>query len=165
MFTADEKLQKILEERNELSTEIDRLKKEAEENGLPLHEVYNKNMRLVLRYVELNEAVQFYLQSKNKQSKNEKRNFVKKNREKILEYQGSECYVCKLDHAPMLEIHHILPLKDGGDNSLDNLVPLCPNCHRLAHISKDKNKNSDTQNWMLENLSVKAYSRLCEVSR
>lgn len=32
-----------------------------------------------------------------------------------------------------LEIHHIIPVSEGGDDKLENLIPLCPNCHRLAH--------------------------------
>ena len=32
-----------------------------------------------------------------------------------------------------LEIHHIVQVADGGGNELDNLLPLCPNCHALHH--------------------------------
>lgn len=31
-----------------------------------------------------------------------------------------------------LEIHHIKPVCYGGDDSLDNLIPLCRKCHRYA---------------------------------
>ena len=31
------------------------------------------------------------------------------------------------------EIHHIFPVKDGGTNDYDNLILLCPNCHKEAH--------------------------------
>jgi hypothetical protein len=30
-----------------------------------------------------------------------------------------------------LEIHHIVWVKDGGDNGPDNLLALCPNCHSM----------------------------------
>ena len=39
------------------------------------------------------------------------------------------------------EIHHIVPIADGGDNSKGNLILLCPNCHKQVHfgiISKDR---------------------------
>lgn len=34
---------------------------------------------------------------------------------------------------PYLEAHHIIPLADDGSDSLDNIVALCPNCHRKMH--------------------------------
>lgn len=37
--------------------------------------------------------------------------------------------------SPYLEVHHIIPLSDGGDDSVANAVALCPNCHRAAHFS------------------------------
>lgn len=37
---------------------------------------------------------------------------------------------------PYLESHHIIPLSDGGRDAIDNVVALCPNCHRKMHILK-----------------------------
>ena len=34
---------------------------------------------------------------------------------------------------PYLETHHIIWLADGGDDSINNTVALCPNCHRKMH--------------------------------
>lgn len=34
---------------------------------------------------------------------------------------------------PFLEVHHVVPLADGGDDSLENVMALCPNCHRFEH--------------------------------
>lgn len=34
---------------------------------------------------------------------------------------------------PFLESHHIKWLSDGGEDSLQNTVALCPNCHRKMH--------------------------------
>ena len=38
---------------------------------------------------------------------------------------------------PYLEEHHLIRLADGGDDSVDNAVALCPNCHRKMHIVND----------------------------
>lgn len=38
------------------------------------------------------------------------------------------------DMSPYLEVHHIIPLSDGGEDSLDNVVAVCPNCHRRYHF-------------------------------
>jgi 5-methylcytosine-specific restriction enzyme A len=35
---------------------------------------------------------------------------------------------------PFLEIHHIEWFAKGGEDTLDNTVALCPNCHRKLHI-------------------------------
>ena len=37
---------------------------------------------------------------------------------------------------PYLEVHHRVFLADGGDDSLDNTMALCPNCHRKAHYGQ-----------------------------
>lgn len=39
---------------------------------------------------------------------------------------------------PYLEEHHLDRLADGGDDSVDNAVALCPNCHRKMHIVNDE---------------------------
>lgn len=35
---------------------------------------------------------------------------------------------------PYLEVHHIKMLKDGGSDTIDNVIALCPNCHRERHF-------------------------------
>ena len=34
-----------------------------------------------------------------------------------------------------LEVHHIVWLAKGGADALENVVALCPNCHRKMHIN------------------------------
>ena len=43
------------------------------------------------------------------------------------------------DGEPFLEVHHIKELANGGSDSFDNVIALCPNCHRKIHILKDEN--------------------------
>ena len=38
------------------------------------------------------------------------------------------------DGSPYLEIHHVIHLADGGEDTVENAVALCPNCHREAHF-------------------------------
>ena len=41
---------------------------------------------------------------------------------------------CRIkDGTPYLEVHHKIQLAKGGEDSLENTVVLCPNCHRWAH--------------------------------
>jgi HNH endonuclease len=37
------------------------------------------------------------------------------------------------DGTPYLEVHHKIQLSKGGEDTLDNTVALCPNCHRKTH--------------------------------
>jgi 5-methylcytosine-specific restriction protein A len=39
----------------------------------------------------------------------------------------------RLDGRPYLEVHHRRRLADGGDDSVENAMALCPNCHRERH--------------------------------
>ena len=38
--------------------------------------------------------------------------------------------------GPYLEGHHVQPLADGGPDTIENAVAVCPNCHRKVHILK-----------------------------
>jgi hypothetical protein len=40
----------------------------------------------------------------------------------------------KSDGTPYLEVHHKTPLAQGGDDTYENTVALCPNCHRQMHF-------------------------------
>lgn len=35
---------------------------------------------------------------------------------------------------PFLEVHHVLWLSKGGNDTIENTVALCPNCHRKMHV-------------------------------
>ncbi|WP_413817679.1 HNH endonuclease [Pseudomonas viridiflava] len=34
-----------------------------------------------------------------------------------------------------MEVHHKIRLADGGLDTLENAVALCPNCHRATHYA------------------------------
>lgn len=40
------------------------------------------------------------------------------------------------DNRSYLEVHHIVPLGEGGDDTLINAAALCPSCHRELHFGK-----------------------------
>jgi 5-methylcytosine-specific restriction protein A len=51
------------------------------------------------------------------------------------------CQLCSLpapfknhNGDPFLEIHHIVPLAEGGQDTIGNVAALCPNCHRKMHV-------------------------------
>ena len=40
------------------------------------------------------------------------------------------------DGTPFLEVHHKILLSDGGEDTVENAIALCPNCHRELHFGR-----------------------------
>ncbi len=49
-----------------------------------------------------------------------------------------------LYNIPYVEVHHIKRLADGGEDTLKNIVCLCPNHHREIHFGENKEKILET---------------------
>ncbi len=60
---------------------------------------------------------------------------------RVLIEAGHRCAIPTCRSAVSVDIHHIKPVHEGGDNSPDNLIPLCPNCHRMVHDGKIDRKS------------------------
>jgi len=58
----------------------------------------------------------------------------------------NSCELCGYDR--ILDVAHIVPRKDGGKWTLDNVLILCPNCHRLF----DKNLLNDEEREKLNSI-------------
>lgn len=43
-------------------------------------------------------------------------------------------FVSKASSRPFLEVHHRVKLSDGGPDTVENAIALCPNCHRELHF-------------------------------
>lgn len=43
----------------------------------------------------------------------------------------------KSKEGPYLEVHHMFRLADGGPDHPENVIALCPTCHRRAHYATD----------------------------
>ena len=43
-------------------------------------------------------------------------------------------FLRKKDRQPYLEVHHIVQLSKGGEDTVSNALALCPNCHRHLHF-------------------------------
>ncbi len=61
--------------------------------------------------------------------------------EVLLRAKG-KCELCKneapfqraTDNTPYLEVHHKIFLSEGGEDTVENAIALCPNCHRQEHF-------------------------------
>jgi HNH endonuclease len=51
-----------------------------------------------------------------------------------------ENYFLKDDGLPYIEVHHIIPLFENGEDDLDNLAVLCAHHHKMAHFSTSDTK-------------------------
>jgi 5-methylcytosine-specific restriction protein A len=47
---------------------------------------------------------------------------------------GKEAPFIDKNDEPYLEEHHVVRLADGGADSMENIVAVCPNCHRKMHV-------------------------------
>lgn len=55
------------------------------------------------------------------------------------QYCGKEAPFKDKFGEPYLEEHHVKSLADGGKDTIENVVAICPNCHRKMHVLKDEN--------------------------
>lgn len=55
-----------------------------------------------------------------------------KMRQHVLDRDGHKCQICGATKTNKLHIHHIIKRKDGGTDTSDNLITVCPKCHRTA---------------------------------
>lgn len=68
----------------------------------------------------------------------------------VLRQAGGVCECCGknapfngIDNEPFLEVHHLRQLADGGSDTVDNAVALCPNCHRELHFGQKAKELTD----------------------
>ncbi|UCM99275.1 HNH endonuclease [Sulfurimonas sp. SWIR-19] len=60
----------------------------------------------------------------------------------VLNRANGICEKCKIkapffrkkDNTPYLEVHHIVTLANAGDDTVENAIAVCPNCHRELHF-------------------------------
>jgi 5-methylcytosine-specific restriction protein A len=69
-------------------------------------------------------------------------------RSKCLEHHGYKCSVCSFDFEKVygeigknyIHVHHIVPISEIGQeyalNPVTDLIPICPNCHAMIHITR-----------------------------
>ena len=63
----------------------------------------------------------------------------------VLSFAKGKCEACdkkapfnNINGLPYLEVHHVKALSNGGPDTVDNTIAICPNCHRRLHYSSDK---------------------------
>jgi len=69
-------------------------------------------------------------------------------------YEGCENTFKKPNGTLYIEVHHIIPLYDGGEEGLWNLAVVCAHHHKMAHFADKR-----TRAWLTEYLTREADSR------
>ena len=82
-----------------------------------------------------------------RQRHTERQMFAQAYHKKLHANNENRCIVCGWTPPPMLELlsvrgnkpsiielHHILPVAVGGTDTEENVIPLCPNHHRIADL-------------------------------
>ncbi|MFR3728467.1 HNH endonuclease [Lacrimispora sp.] len=80
---------------------------------------------------------------------------IKRIAEGKCQYCGNEAPFYDKNNKPYLEEHHVKRLADGGTDTLDNVVAVCPNCHRKMHVL-----NEETDMIILEGIAAQNENRL-----
>ena len=75
--------------------------------------------------------------------------------ENCCEKCDSEAPFSREDGTPYLEVHHVIRLADGGQDTADNAVALCPNCHRELHFGLNKKQLTEDLYRKVKRLSKK----------
>jgi hypothetical protein len=45
--------------------------------------------------------------------------------------------------TPYLELHHVVPMAEGGGDTPENTAALCPNCHRELHHGRERSSKRE----------------------
>jgi predicted HNH restriction endonuclease len=63
----------------------------------------------------------------------------------VLNEAAGACEACgkpspfyKDNGKPYLEVHHLRRLADGGSDTVENAIAVCPNCHRELHYGENR---------------------------
>lgn len=104
---------------------------------------------------------------------------MSRDKDKIYSLYGCKCAVCgwKISEKLVIhkgktlisygcEIHHIVPVSEGGSGELDNLIMLCPNCHKKADygiITREELKKFKKPKCNNEDLMNRAENKIAEL--
>lgn len=61
---------------------------------------------------------------------------TKEVKQKLYELNGHICYICGREYKN-LQLHHVKPIRLGGQTTIANSVLLCDNCHKHYHQKFD----------------------------
>lgn len=88
--------------------------------------------------------------------------FSKKVKEDAFVSCNRRCCLCDTYCGTKIEAHHILPESKGGQNTLENCIPVCFNCHAEVHEDANNPKGNKYSESELRRLREKAFKKYGE---
>lgn len=86
----------------------------------------DKELQGVKSWVESNRQAKYSCNRRRDQNKLSMSPLRQQDWDEVLKEQGDVCLVCR---SPEITVDHICPISKGGNNSKDNLQPLCRSCN------------------------------------
>ena len=72
-----------------------------------------------------------------------------------LEVKKKAAFRCCRCQSISVQVHHIIPQKDGGSDDIDNAAPLCSSCHDLFGANPIKRKEiRQMRDWWYERVEM-----------
>lgn len=71
-------------------------------------------------------------------------------RRAVLIESSHRCAITACQNSENLDLHHIIPWATCKEHKTENLITLCPNCHRKAH------------NGTIDRKSLREYKKICK---
>lgn len=73
-------------------------------------------------------------------------------KKEVRQKAGYRCCWCQM--VGDIQVHHIIPEKDGGPDTIDNAAPLCPSCHSVLGSNPEKRKTmKERRDWLYEGVA------------
>ena len=70
---------------------------------------------------------------------------LKSRKQQILNSFDNKCCICGFSLKPILQLHHIVPVRKFGGNDNGNVICVCPNCHKMLHVLYKAFDNDDDE--------------------
>lgn len=83
-------------------------------------------------------------------------------RRRVLRRDNHQCRNCGI--SSNLCVHHIVPVSEGGNETLSNLATLCRECHRRAHAERIRTDCDPTKSSTKPVFTVEEVSVLCRTT-
>lgn len=80
----------------------------------------------------------------------------------VLREANYHCQVCGRSGVP-LDVHHIIPITDGGTNEFSNLRAICRDCHQGEHPDHDLRRDFDNTSKQIKDTVYSALAQKREL--
>ena len=60
-------------------------------------------------------------------------NFTILHKKELIAAHGNKCVKCGESDPNKIQWHHVIPRSLGGEDTIENIIPLCVKCHALEH--------------------------------